>query len=541
MARAPFVTAPAEAVESLLSAAATQSGARLRAGPAQWRALVAHLTSRYPHAEWGTFAQFGWRDTPEGLVLSLAALVPPAAGDLDLLVDIVAFQEPYILRAALGAEQHPLAMGVIHSHPQGYRTWPSALDDDMDSYLAEYLGDFAPGRPYVSLIIALDLDGSVRASGRVYWRGTWQKVAAFSVLPELVARDAPPSSDVAPHSKMRVSSGDDMAGDDTLTRGALPLARVARLAAAFGEQAAERLEAATVAVIGAGGTGSPVIEVLARAGVGRLILVDPDTFSASNLERVHGTEARDVPLGDTLGVAKVALARRHIHQINPACKVIVLQGRLPQAEVLDAVLHAHVVVGCTDQQHSRVALSDLAFRYVIPVLDIGVSLEGADGHVTAQVVQLTRWLPHDPCVYCRKMVDPARLARELASPAERAARQAAAAAAVARGEDANPYWRDDPQLLTVGYLTTTAGAMAAGYVIGWLTGRFLPPFEQLQFDLAAPWLNVTDTTATEVPPRPDCSCRRVHGWADQGVVDALITPPAHWRPVSSPTASGVQV
>ena len=71
------------------------------------------------------------------------------------------------------------------------------------------------------------------------------------------------------------------------------LETVGRLAAAFGDEAARRLQGATVGVVGAGGTGSAAIEVLARAGVGRLIIVDPDDLEPSNLERVHGSWPRD--------------------------------------------------------------------------------------------------------------------------------------------------------------------------------------------------------------------------------------------------------
>src|SRR5439155_23885142 len=83
---------------------------------------------------------------------------------------------------------------------------------------------------------------------------------------------------------------------------------VARLASAFGREAAARLHHSVVAVVGAGGTGSPALEVLARAGVGTLVAVDPDVFEASNLERIHGSEACDL----TNAPLKVGIQRRHL-------------------------------------------------------------------------------------------------------------------------------------------------------------------------------------------------------------------------------------
>src|SRR4051794_35952239 len=81
--------------------------------------LKALLFRRYPRHEWATFARFGWRVTAGGLVLTLAALDRPTPGDLDEGVGHVAIAESYTLRIALGAEGHPLAVGVIHSHPLG--------------------------------------------------------------------------------------------------------------------------------------------------------------------------------------------------------------------------------------------------------------------------------------------------------------------------------------------------------------------------------------------------------------------------------------
>jgi hypothetical protein len=314
---------------------------------------------------------------------------------------------------------------------------------------------------------------------------------------------------------------------NTWVRGVVPEAaatppeRVRRLGDVLGKEAAARLRRSSVAVIGAGGTGSAAIEILARAGVGRLIVIDPDHLEESNLERVHGGFPED-SLGHT---PKVVVARNHVKAIDPKCEVVALLGAVPQSEVIDALVTADVAIGCTDQQHSRLALSDLAVRYLLPSIDCGVLLEGQNGHVTGQIAQFVRFLPNDPCALCRGMVSPQRLQCELMSEAERAQRRAAADAARARGDDPAPYWSQQPQLNTVGFLTTAVGALAAGYVVGWLTGRFDLPFSRLQMNFVARLLDVVEVSDRS---RPECACQRIRGWADQGVADALITPPDHW-------------
>ena len=462
------------------------------------------LFSRYPRYEWATFARFGWRDTPLGLVLTLADLVEPLPGDLDERVGHVAIQESYTLRVALESETHPLGVCVIHSHPKECAPHPSDIDDDMDAYYAIYFAGFTRDRPYLSLIFS-QVNGALAISGRMFWRGEWIVVDRFRV------EQTPVSTWIGGR---RPSPRKDVDG------------RLARVSAAFGREAADRLKNATVAVIGAGGTGSAAIGTLARAGVGRIIVVDPDHIELSNLERVHGGTLEDVEKRRD----KVLVARNHISGIDPSIEVIALVGSLPQKEILDAVVHADVALGCTDQQHSRLALSDIAFRYRLPALDCGVTLEGGGGIVTGQCLQFVRFLSSDPCALCRDMVSSQRISQELMSDAERATRRQAAQNAKAKGEDPGPYWSEQPQLNTVGYLTTTAGALAAGYAIGWLTGRFDPPFSRLQANLVAPFWDVTDF---HPPVRDECPCNRVRGWGDQANADALISAPYHWKPVRS--------
>ncbi len=83
----------------------------------------------------------------------------------------------------------------------------------------------------------------------------------------------------------------------------------------IGAEGLRRLRSAHVAVVGLGAVGGYAVEALARAGVGRLRLVDSDVLRPSNLNRqLHALES-------TLGVPKVEAARRRIEDINPACGV----------------------------------------------------------------------------------------------------------------------------------------------------------------------------------------------------------------------------
>lgn len=88
-----------------------------------------------------------------------------------------------------------------------------------------------------------------------------------------------------------------------------------REAMLIGEDSVARLQAAAVAVFGVGGVGSFTVEALARAGVGRLLLVDNDTVSITNINR------QLIALHSTVGRFKTEVAAERVRDINPACTV----------------------------------------------------------------------------------------------------------------------------------------------------------------------------------------------------------------------------
>lgn len=94
--------------------------------------------------------------------------------------------------------------------------------------------------------------------------------------------------------------------------------RFSRTELLLGREGLERLAAARVAVFGVGGVGSFVVEGLARAGVGHLLLVDNDVVSLTNINRqLHS-------LTSTVGQAKTELMRQRVLDINPAAQVTVI-------------------------------------------------------------------------------------------------------------------------------------------------------------------------------------------------------------------------
>ncbi len=478
---------------------------RVRSG--ELAKLEKHLYQRYPAREWGTFFEFGFRRTSWGLALSYVGGLWPQAGDLDRKVGLTRFVDQYSRRTFHHAAASPLAMGVVHSHPEGCCTYPSTLDDDMDSYFAREFGAYGKGKPYCSLILQRNPITGFTFTGRVYDRGEWLPVEKLLTVGEQIDLFNSEAEEPGPM----------IMGDGEGTR--------SRLVSVLGQPSAVRLERATAGIIGCSGTGSPAAHVLARAGVGNFVLVDPERFEDSNLERMHGS------LWDHIGTEpspyKVEMVADLIRSINPTARITALAGNILHDNVVDELLRCDIMLGCTDTQHGRAKLSDLAQHYLLPSLDLGVLMDGQDGKVTSQVCEIMIYSPDFPCAFCGGRIDGIELSNELMSEKERRKRQMDAKAAVERGDDPDQYWRQRPrQLHTVGYLTTMLGALGAGYAEGLLTGTFGPPHSWFQFDIGSERLGVV------APPRlrlADCRCGQQLGWADAAAPYRNVSKPDHWE------------
>lgn len=142
----------------------------------------------------------------------------------------------------------------------------------------------------------------------------------------------------------------------------------------LGWEGQRRLLEACVAVVGCGGLGGYVIEGLARSGVGRLIVVDGDTFVPHNLNRQLLSSLV------TLGRSKAEAARERLSVVNPAVEVRA-HTIVGTAETLPPILRdAEVVVDALDTPRDRLVLQDVAARLGIPLVHGAIA--GALGQVT---------------------------------------------------------------------------------------------------------------------------------------------------------------
>lgn len=249
-----------------------------------------------------------------------------------------------VLQRSYGKGQ---AVIKVHSHPGDYRQF-SNVDDVSDQQLfASVTSLLDDNLPHASVIMLPD--GSC------------------------IGRDLGDEGKIlAPLSSIM------MVGDDLTIWRDGPAAQLAgfsqRHAQAFGKGTTQILAGLTVAIIGCSGTGSIVAEQLARLGVGKLILIDPDIVEEKNLNRILNSGKEDAYLSRY----KVHVLAKAIARMGLGQEVLPLACNLMSKEAVLAVAEADVAFGCMDGAEGRHILNRTATFYNLPYFDVGVRLD-ADG------------------------------------------------------------------------------------------------------------------------------------------------------------------
>lgn len=136
----------------------------------------------------------------------------------------------------------------------------------------------------------------------------------------------------------------------------------------------QKLKAARMAVVGAGGLGSPVIAYLAAAGVGTIGVIDDDVVSLSNLQRqiVHRTA--------DAGIGKALNAKRFAAELNPFVEIVPIEARLDAGNAAQLLDGYQMVIDGTDNFDTRRIVAEAAEAAWLPLVSGAVSMW--DGQVT---------------------------------------------------------------------------------------------------------------------------------------------------------------
>lgn len=290
----------------------------------------------------------GRRRGTRGHVLTLHEIIPIPYDQCRIRQpDLVAWSTSEVVRHLERAAAQELAVVKFHSHPGDYSQF-SPVDDQSDKdFFACIYGWMDNEEPHASCVM---LPG-----GSLFGR---------AVLPD---------GSFVPLRTIAVA-GDNLHFWHSGAVNSNTPGFVERHAQLFGDRTIDCLRQLSIAVVGCSGTGSPVIEMLARLGVGRLVLVDPDRVEERNLNRILNATAEDA----VLNRLKVEALGAAVARMGLGTSVSPVPYSIGTASAVEAVAECDVLIGCVDGALPRSILNRIATFYNMPYFDLGVALE-ADG------------------------------------------------------------------------------------------------------------------------------------------------------------------
>lgn len=312
---------------------------------------------------------------------------------------------PFILEQIERCEKERLVYLAVHNHGGLHSVAFSATD--LRSHERGYpaLLDVVDGLPVGALVFARNaIAGDI-------WNpdGTRVELGAATVLADTRFELSPQTQRLSTHVDERFD-------------------RQVRI---FGKRGQSILNNTHVAIVGLGGVGSLLVELLARLGVGDFTLVDPDFVETSNLPRLVGARAKDAVPGlltralaflglKSIKVPKVEYGARLAKQANPEVRVHAHCVDFLKPAAADATLSADYIFLAADSHQARLLFNAIVHQYLIPGAQIGskITHNKSDGTIIDVFSAYRPLTTFSGCLVCNGLIDSERLLEESLSTEE---------------------------------------------------------------------------------------------------------------------------
>jgi len=272
----------------------------------------------------------------------------------------------------------------------------------------------------------------------------------------------------------------------------------------FGNDGQRILSGAKVGIVGLGGVGSQLAELLGRLGVGHFVLIDPQRADFTNLPRLIGARRADVlaredtirkfgPLRaifDRLRRRKVDLAARNILRANSAASVDRIFSSLVQPRSAARLLDCDYIFLAADEMIARLIFNAIVHQYLIPGIQVGarVVTDKSTGDVLDVFAVSRPVTPSLGCLWCNSLIDPTKLQIEATDPAQARAQDYGTEAAA-------------PSVVT---LNALAAAEAANTFMFYMTGLAAPESDQAYIRFRPLFRSVTLDEPRKNEACPEC-------------------------------------
>jgi len=309
------------------------------------------------------------------------AITPPNDAYTERTRTRVQLRPEFIAEIAQRARRTCEAIIFTHTHPFPLNEF-SSTDDEGENVLADFLKQRAPESRHASLLIT-----SEAMIAREL--GCNRPLNVFGIGSDIIRGKANFSN--------------------------IFQARYDRQIRAFGESGQRILESMRVGIVGLGGTGSIVLQQLTHLGVRDFLLIDPDTVEETNLNRLIGATASDV------GSSKVSVAEAYARNINPMVTIDARQDSVLRATVARTLADTDFTFCCTDSHGSRAVLNQVAYQYLLPMIDMGVVIATHNNIISHVAGRVQMFAPELACLTCSNLLDAEQVRRDLLTDFERQA------------------------------------------------------------------------------------------------------------------------
>lgn len=189
----------------------------------------------------------------------------------------------------------------------------------------------------------------------------------------------------------------------------------------FGDAGQELLRRTRVGIVGLGGAGSILAELLGRLGVGEFVLADPDSADITNLPRLIGARRRDAlmhswlprVIGDRLRKRKVQMAARNIRRANPQARIEAIPRNFLEEGVAARFTDCGFLFLSADTMGARLLFNAIVHQYGIAGIQVGAKIPVAEGGTVGNVFCVSRMVtPQQGCLWCNGLINPGRLQDE---------------------------------------------------------------------------------------------------------------------------------
>lgn len=290
----------------------------------------------------------------------------------------------------LRCELENLELGFVHNHPGGYLDF-SDKDDINEKNILHGLSGCNGKKSYlVSLVLS---------------QGKW--------IGRIRQGEEPNTVISVRHVSIISNRLDVYCSQESLASLSDDNYTLARQEAAFGKPFNVIMQSLRVVIVGAGGTGSPTATLLARCGVGEIIIIDGDDLEGSNMNRVRGFRMADV------GRNKAIVMAEFINSLEMNTTVSAIDSYLNEsAEALDALASADVIVGCTDDHMGRNLMNHALYYHAQAYIDMGLAGmvdDDEEGHpyLRDQRGRVSCILPESgACLRCQRVISEASIEYE---------------------------------------------------------------------------------------------------------------------------------